>query len=60
MFWRDRQYRYQPARLIPRSANDIWSFVAGNLTLVTIPEAPYFVRHDAADLVSCSIRSRLL
>jgi pimeloyl-ACP methyl ester carboxylesterase len=45
--------------LLAAALNDTWSFVAGDLTLVTIPEAAHFVQHDAPELVSRSIRSWL-
>ncbi|MDP6764218.1 MAG: alpha/beta hydrolase [Planctomycetota bacterium] len=45
--------------LLPSTLNDTWRWLAGDLTLVTIPGAGHFVQQDAADLVSRSIAAWL-
>lgn len=42
--------------LLPGALNDTWEWVAGDLTLVTIPGAGHFVQQDAADRVSKTLR----
>jgi pimeloyl-ACP methyl ester carboxylesterase len=45
--------------LLPGALNDTWEWLEQDYTLVTIPHAGHFVQHDAADLVTRTIRSWL-
>jgi pimeloyl-ACP methyl ester carboxylesterase len=45
--------------LLPGGLNNTWEWVEKDLTIVTIPGAGHFVQHDAADLVTRTIRSWL-
>ncbi len=45
--------------LLPGALNDTWEWLAGDLTLVTIPGAGHFVQQDAADMVSRAMASWL-
>ncbi|MAF65565.1 MAG: alpha/beta hydrolase [Planctomycetes bacterium] len=45
--------------LLPTALNDTWRWLAGDLTLVTIPGAGHFVQQDAAELVTRSMVSWL-
>jgi pimeloyl-ACP methyl ester carboxylesterase len=40
--------------------NDTWEWLDKDLTLVTVPNAGHFVQHDAAELVSTTLKSWLL
>ena len=42
--------------LLADGLNGTWNWLAKDLTLVTIPDADHFVQHDAADLVTRSMR----
>lgn len=42
--------------LLPGALNDTWEWVDSDLTLMTIPGAGHFVQHDAAELVSRSMK----
>ncbi len=45
--------------LLASGLNNTWEWVEKDLTIVTIPGAGHFVQHDAADLVTRTIRSWL-
>jgi pimeloyl-ACP methyl ester carboxylesterase len=45
--------------LLPGALNDTWEWLEQDYTLVTIPHVGHFVQHDAADLVTRTIRSWL-
>jgi len=42
--------------LLPGALNGTWDWVEKDLTLVTVPGAGHFVQHDAADLVTQTIK----
>ena len=44
---------------IPDCLNDTWKWMRADLTLVTIPGAGHFVQHDAADLVTRTMKAWL-
>ena len=45
--------------LLSSALSGTWDWIDADLTLVTVPRAGHFVQHDAADLVSRSIRAWL-
>jgi pimeloyl-ACP methyl ester carboxylesterase len=45
--------------LLPRALDGTWEWVQADLTLVTVPGAGHWVHHDAADLVTRTIRAWL-
>ncbi len=45
--------------LLASGLNNTWEWVEKDLTIVTVPGAGHFVQHDAADLVTRTIRSWL-
>ncbi len=45
--------------VLPFGLNNTWEWLEKGLTLVTVPEAGHFVQHDAADLVTRTIRQWL-
>ena len=45
--------------LLPGALDGTWEWVETDLTLVTVPGAGHWVHHDAADLVTRSIRAWL-
>ena len=42
--------------LLPGALNDTWNWLEKDLTLVTVPDSEHFVQHDAADLVTRTMR----
>ncbi len=42
--------------LLHQALNGTWEWIDADLTLVTIPDAGHFVQHDAADLVTRSMK----
>ncbi len=50
----------QDPYLLAPALNGTWDWVARDLTLVTIPEASHWVHHDAADLVTRTMKMWLL
>ncbi len=46
--------------LLSGALNNTWDWINSDLTLVTIPTAGHFVQHDAADLVTRTMRAWLL
>ncbi|GCE12684.1 alpha/beta fold hydrolase [Tengunoibacter tsumagoiensis] len=49
----------QDTFLLPGALNNTWNWMEQDYTLVTIPRAGHFVQHDAADLVTRTIKSWL-
>jgi epoxide hydrolase 4 len=45
--------------LLPRALDGTWQWMQADLTLVTVPGAGHWVHHDAADLVTRTIRAWL-
>ncbi len=52
-------YGLKDKYVLPAGLNNTWEWLEKGLTLVTIPEAGHFVQHDAADLVTRTIRQWL-
>ena len=46
--------------LLSGALNNTWDWMDSDLTLVTVPNAGHFVQHDAADLVTRTMRAWLL
>lgn len=45
--------------ILPAGLSGTWEWLEAGLTIVTIPEAGHFVQHDAADIVTQTIRNWL-
>jgi hypothetical protein len=45
--------------LLAAGLNGTWEYLAGSLTLVTVPNAGHFVQQDASALVTKTIKSWL-
>jgi epoxide hydrolase 4 len=54
-----RIHGLQDQWLLPGGLNSIWEWLENSWTLLTIPHAGHFVKHDAADLVSRTIEKWL-
>jgi len=50
----------QDPYLLASGLNGTWEWMDGELTIVTVPESGHFVQHEAADLVTRTLRSWVL
>jgi epoxide hydrolase 4 len=52
-------YGLKDMRLLPPALNGTWDWMGEDFTLTTFPNAGHFVQHDAADLVTRTMRAWL-
>jgi epoxide hydrolase 4 len=52
-------YGLKDVRLLPPALNGTWDWMGEDFTLTTFPNAGHFVQHDAADLVTRTMRAWL-
>ena len=52
-------YGLKDIRLLPPALNGTWDWMGEDFTLTTFPNAGHFVQHDAADLVTRTMRAWL-